>query len=145
MNNHISCRGEVRVALPVEDAIELFTPEGERAWDPAWDPRYPDAQAGRRATGTVFLTHAGERTTTWVIVESSPNAMRYARVTPGVQAGTVSVRCRPEDGATVAEVGYDVTALSEAAAGELAAFAAAYADEMAEWERDIAAALAAHA
>ena len=80
-----------------------------------------------------------------MIVESSADVMRYARVVDGVQAGMVTVRCRDEDGATVATVGYDVTALSDAAGAELDAFAAAYADEMAEWERDIATALAAHA
>ena len=145
MNNHIICRGEVRVALPVEQAIELFTPEGERAWDSAWDPRYPAGGADGRAVGTVFLTHHGDRTSTWVIVDSGADAMRYARVTPGVQAGTISVRCRPDGDGTVATVTYESTALSAAADRELDAFAAGYADEMAEWERDIAAALAVHA
>ena len=141
----MSCQGEVRVPLPVEAAVELFTPEGERRWDPTWDPHYPAAPTDRRAAGTVFVTHAGERTTTWVIVESGTRAMRYARVVPGRQAGTVSVRLREDGDGTIAAVTYESTALDPAAEPELAAFAAGYADEMAAWERDIAAALAAHA
>ena len=39
--NKISCCGEVRVALPPDAAIELFTPEGERGWVPGWDPTLP--------------------------------------------------------------------------------------------------------
>ncbi len=141
--NNISCHGEVRVPLPVGAAIELFTPEGERGWGPTWDPQYPADPADRRAAGTVFVTHAGEQTTTWVIVESGADAMRYARVVPGRQAGTVAVRCREHGDGTIATVTYESTALDPAAEPKLAAFAAGYAGEMAAWERDIAAALAA--
>ena len=63
--------------------------------------------------------------------------VRYARVTPGVQAGTVSVRCEPDGAGTVATVGYELTALGPDA--DLAAFAAGYDDFLAGWEREIAA------
>jgi hypothetical protein len=125
--NKISCRGAVRVALPPDEAIELFTPEGERTWVAGWDPTYPGGDDG------VFVTDA----TTWVTVERSERVRRYARVTPGVQAGTVSVRCEPDGAGTVATVGYELTALGPDA--DLAAFAAGYADFMAGWERQIAA------
>ena len=125
--NKISCCGEVRVALPPDAAIELFTPEGERTWVAGWDPTYPGGDDG------VFVTGA----TTWVTVERSERVRRYARVTPGVQAGTVSVRCEPDGAGTVATVGYELTALGPGA--DLAAFADRYADLMAEWEREIAA------
>ena len=122
--NKISCCGEVRVALPPDAAIELFTPEGERRWVAGWDPRYPGAD------DTVFLTSG----TTWVTVERGARTRRYARVTPGVQAGTVSVRCEPDGAGTV---GYELTALGPDA--DLAAFAAGYDDFLAGWEREIAA------
>ena len=125
--NNISCEGTVRVALPPDEAIELFTPEGERRWVDGWDPSYPGGDE------SVFLT--GE--TAWVTVERGDRVRRYARVTPGVQAGTVSVRCDPDGDHTVATVAYELTALS-AAAG-LDAFAAGYDDFLAGWEREIAA------
>jgi hypothetical protein len=120
------CAGSLHVALPPEDAAALFTPEGERAWVPGWDPAYP-------AEGPVFTTHDGA--TVWI--ELGP--LRYARVTPGVQAGTVSVRLEPDGGGTRAEVTYDLTALSSAA--DLPAFAAQFDAMLATWERDIAGAL----
>ena len=125
--NRISCRGHVRVALSPDEAIELFTPEGERRWVEGWDPRYPGGDEG------VFLTGA----TTWVTVERGDRSRRYARVTPGVRAGTVSVRCDPDGAHTVATVGYELTALGPGA--DLEAFAAGYDDFLALWEREIAA------
>jgi hypothetical protein len=125
--NNISCEGRVRVALPPDEAIELFTPEGERRWVDGWDPRYPGDDDG------VFVTGA----TTWVTVERGARSRRYARVTPGVQAGTVSVRCEPDGDDTVATVGYELTALGPEA--DLAAFDAEYEAFLAGWEREIAA------
>ena len=125
--NNISCEGHLRVALPPDEAIELFTPEGERRWVDGWEPRYPGGDDG------VFVTGP----TTWVTVERGERSRRYARVTPGVQAGTVYVRCEPDGAGTVATVGYELTALGPDA--DLAAFAAGYADFLAGWEREIAA------
>jgi hypothetical protein len=61
--------------------------------------------------------------------------MRYARVTPGVHAGTVEVRCHPDGDETRADVTYDLTALSPDA---LEPFAAGFDAMLAEWERMIA-------
>ena len=61
--------------------------------------------------------------------------MRYARVTPGVLAGTVDVRCHPDDGDTRAEVTYDLAPLTPDA---LDRFAAGFDGMLAEWERLIA-------
>jgi hypothetical protein len=129
MSVHVVCRGTVFVGLPPQEAIELFTAEGERRWVDGWDPAYP---AGPQ--GPVFLTHG----TVWVVVDAGPLHRRYARVTPGDRAGTVEVRCRAAQAGTEAEVVYDVTALS----GDLAEFERAYPDMLAEWERLIAGALA---
>ena len=56
-------RGTVRVALPPDEALALFTAEGERSWVPGWDPTYP-AGGDDREVGTVFVT--GE--TTWIVI-----------------------------------------------------------------------------
>jgi hypothetical protein len=133
--NRCVLHGTVDVPLPSQQALALFTPAGEREWVPGWDPRFP---AGEDAT--VFLTH--ERTI-WVIADRTPSSMRYARVTPGVHAGTVEVRCEPAGPGTRAHVTYDLTALGDPAA--LDRFAAGYDAMPAEWERLIHDALEARA
>jgi hypothetical protein len=137
VSRRVVCTGEVRVALAPEEAIELFTAEGERGWaGPEWDPAYPAED-----DDTVFVTEAHGHETVWITAERSPLTRRYARVALGVDAGTVTVRCRPEGDATIAEVTYDLTALTPDGDTRLRHFAADYAAFLAEWERAIAAAL----
>jgi hypothetical protein len=115
--------GTITVPLPPEQAITLFTPEGERAWAPGWNPQ-PHSD-------TVFTTdHA-----TWIVLGGPPCTVRYARVAAGHHAGTVEVRCRPAGDATQATVTYDLTPL---APGALDHFAAGYEAMLADWERRIA-------
>ena len=120
----------LRVPLPPERALHLFTPVGERAWAPGWDPVFPAGEAGDGgAPGTVFLTGGS----TWVVVDREPDRVRYARVLPGVRAGTVEVRLRPDGPDTLADVTYETTALSDAP----------FDPELAHWEQEIRAALGA--
>jgi hypothetical protein len=94
--------------LPPERALHLFTPVGERAWAGHWDPRFPAGEHGDGgAPGTVFLT--GD--THWVVADRRDDSVRYARVTPGVRAGTVEVRVTAESDGTRVDVRYDITAL----------------------------------
>jgi hypothetical protein len=44
----ITSTDTVDVARTVDDALALFTPEGERLWIEGWVPRYP-AEIGARA------------------------------------------------------------------------------------------------
>jgi hypothetical protein len=127
---HVRRTGEVRVALPPDQAILKFTAEGEREWAPGWAPEYPAGDAD--APGTVFTTHGGS--TIWVILERTPLTAAYARVTPGASAGTVSVALRPDGEDTIAEVTYDLTALDDADE-QLEHFAAGFDEMMEEWER----------
>jgi hypothetical protein len=125
--DRVVCDGSIHVPLAPAATRELFTPEGERRWAPGWDPAYPGGHRG------VFVTHGSA--TVWMDL----GGLRYARVTPGVHAGTVAVRCEPEGGGTRARVSYDLTALGPHA--DLARFAGGFTDLMAAWQRQIAAAL----
>ncbi len=108
----------------------LFTPVGERLWAHHWEPRFPAGEHGDgSAPGTVFLT--GD--THWVVVDRTPDRVRYARVTPGVRAGTVEVRVRPDGDGAVADVTYEMTPL---AAGD------DFQPAIHEWEPAIAEAIA---
>jgi hypothetical protein len=70
------------VALPPEQAIELFTPEGERKWSEGWNPVYPRPERPE-GPGAVFVTGHDGHTTTWTMVDHTARCVRYARVTPG--------------------------------------------------------------
>jgi hypothetical protein len=120
----------ISVALPPERTMHLFTPVGERRWAPHWDPRFPAGEQGDGSEpGTVFLT--GD--THWVVVDHTPDRVRYARFTPGVRAGTVEVVVRADGEGTIADVTYDITPLAE---GD------DYDPAIHEWEQAIAAAIA---
>lgn len=119
----------LRVPLPVAEALHLFTPVGERAWAPGWDPVFPAGEAGDGAApGTVFLTGAS----TWIVVDRASDRVRYARVTPNVRAGTVEVRLRADGDETLADVTYLTTALD----------GAPFDPDIGHWEHAIRAALA---
>jgi hypothetical protein len=119
----------LRVPLPAGEALHLFTPVGERAWAPGWDPVFPAGEDGDGAApGTVFLTGAS----TWVVVDRAADRVRYARVTPGVRAGTIEVQLRPDGDETLADVTYVTTALNDEP----------FDPDIAHWEHAIRAALA---
>jgi len=86
----------------------------------------------------VFVTtHAEE--TIWVMVEVGERRIRYARVTPGDTAGTVTVTV--VDAAptrTRLRVEYDLTALGPRGAESLATFRENFANYIGDWEAAIA-------
>ncbi|MBV8734269.1 MAG: hypothetical protein JO342_10785 [Solirubrobacterales bacterium] len=132
---------EITVELPPEQAMELFTPEGERRWADGWDPQYPQADR-REGRGVVFTTDHGGHQTTWVMVDHGPESVRYARVTPGMTAGTVAVDLVGSGGHSArVRVTYDLTALSSAGESWLDAFDADYDTAIGDWCTEIAAAL----
>lgn len=138
----ITCVSSFEIGLAPADAMELFTPEGERVWaGEHWDPRYPaalvhGATGGER--GTVFVTaHDGEATI-WVAMGRDADSVTYARVPPRRLAGIVSVRCTPaRDEATNVEVTYDTSSLSDAADAELDRFAGGYDAFVASWQHEL--------
>ena len=136
------CTGEVRVTVAVGEALRLFTPRGEREWAHGWAPSFPGADADDGAPGTVFTTGAdGGGQAIWIVAHRTERSIRYARAIPGRWAGTVEVRCEPAGTGTLAHVTYDLTVLDDAERPRLRDFAAGYAGHMAEWERELAAAL----
>jgi hypothetical protein len=144
VTTHFTGSSDITVALPPPDAMTLFTPEGERSWagKDGWNPRYP-VPSRTVGAGAVFTTQHQGRLTIWVIVDQQPDRIRYARVTPHGLAGTVEVRALSGSrAATTVHVTYDLTALTDAAADELAGFAAGYHAEIDTWASDIAESLA---
>lgn len=137
-------QGWFSVPFPPHLVLPLLTAVGETRWVDGWEPVFPEP--ARHDVGEVWLTAAHGVTTTWVTVERTAEQVRYARVTPGVSAGTVTVRCRPAlDGATDVDVAYDLTALGTDGQVALTALRAGFADMLEEWRRGLTAALSAPA
>ncbi len=141
--NHrrIRLHGTVAVSVPPAEAIELFTPSGERRWAHDWDPSFPASAADETEPGTVFETR-GHGPLTWVVIgRESGHSLKYAVVAPGIRAGTVEVACADdESGTTIATVTYDMTALSADGERWLAEFAAGYDRYLDHWSHAITAA-----
>src|SRR5438270_7773224 len=62
---------DITVGLPREQALALFTPEGERRWAEGWDPQYPEP-GRRKGPGAVFTTRHGGHETTWITIDQRP-------------------------------------------------------------------------
>jgi hypothetical protein len=132
---------EVTVGLPHEQAMALFTPEGERRWTEGWDPQYPEPDR-REGPGAVFTTGHGGHQTTWIMVDHRPQSVRYARVTEGMTAGIVAVDVvASREDSTQVHVTYDLTALTPAGESWLEALDADYETVIAGWSTEIADAL----
>lgn len=132
---------EISVALPPDQAMNLFTAEGERRWAEGWNPHYPVPDR-RDGSGAVFTTGHGGHQTTWIMVDHRPEIVRYARVTEGLTAGTVAVEVvQADEHSTRMRVTYDLTALSDAGQSWLEAFEADYDAAIGGWAGEIAAVL----
>ena len=114
---------EFHLDLAAEQAILLFTAEGERRWAAGWDPAI---LSGLDERGSVFVTHAGtDRATHWIVTAFDPAAGRiaYARLVDGSNFGLVEVRCCPApQGGTSVSVRYTLTPLGDEGARFVARF-----------------------
>jgi len=136
--------GRLTVALPPDRAFRLFTPRGEQDWVHHWKPHFPASAVDDSAPGTVFETRAHNRTTTWVVVDRTwGRHIRYARVIPHANAGTVTVSLDETGGHSEVTVTYELTALTDAANHHLHEFAERYPAFLQSWQDAITASLAA--
>lgn len=130
----------ISLPLPASEAIELFTPEGERLWIAEWNPRYFYPANGETLEGMVFTTGAGEELTYWTVVDCDLPGLRarYARVTPGSRSTMIDVRCHQAgEGQCEVEVTYTLTGLSEAGNAVIDSFVAEYRAMIDGWREKI--------
>lgn len=131
------------ISLPIsaDEAIEFFTPEGERTWVDGWAPRYFYPANGETIEGMVFETGEGDELTYWTVVDLDLAAcrVRYSRVTPGSRSTIVEVACQADGENTCqVDVGYTLTGLSEAGNAAIDAFIGdAYIRMIEEWRTKI--------
>ena len=136
--------GIVRVLATPEHALPLFTPLGEKAWSPEWDPQmvYPGGGAGpeRDQVFTISHPHGGEAV--WIVdaFDRDTHRIEYLYVLPQHVACRIAVQCDPDGpGATRARITYTMTGLSDAGNGIVEELTEeAFAKRMAHWEKLIA-------
>jgi hypothetical protein len=134
--------GRIHVDLPPGEAFRLFTPRGEQDWAHGWRPHFPVPTTDDTEPGTVFETTAHGHHTIWLVTGREPGRrISYARVTPGYQAGTVTVTIEAAGRQSEVEVSYRLTVLNEAAGHLLREFTDGYPAYLQSWEDAIAALL----
>ena len=132
--------GRIRVALPPAAAFRLFTPRGEQDWAHGWHPHFPAPAPDDTEPGTIFETSAHGQHTVWLVTDRQPGQrISYARVTPGDQAGTVTVTISAVGRHSEAEVTYQLTALTGSATRKLREFADGYPAYLQSWQDAITA------
>jgi hypothetical protein len=140
MTHHVRSEHGFTLPLPAEQALALFTPIGETWWVDGWAPRFHHPVDGHTCEGMVFSTGENAEQTVWVMTRYAPaeGHCRYARTTPASRAGSVDVRVRPgaQAGSCEVRVGYDMTALSDAAAETLQPYSGEAFVEMIEGWRE---------
>jgi hypothetical protein len=132
--------GRIHVALPPAEAFRLFTPRGEQDWAHGWQPQFPAPARDDTEPGTVCETSAHGQQTVWLVTHCQPGQrISYARVTPGDQAGTVTVTISAAGQHSDVEVTYRLTALAGAADRKLREFADGYPAYLRSWQDAITA------
>jgi hypothetical protein len=108
--------GAFELPCAAADALDFFTPEGERDWVPGWNPQpiYPGRIVLER--DTVFRTDDEDGPVVWTIldVDREHGQVEYAYVAADVRAARVHVAVSPvEPGRSRVHVTYVVTTLGE--------------------------------
>jgi len=96
---------------PCVRAFPMFTPLGERAWAPGWEP---ELLSGREERGSVFRTRAHDAETLWIVTDYRPDEGRvsYARLKQGSNFGIVDVECRDAGAGSEITVRYTLTGVT---------------------------------
>lgn len=140
---HVRRSGVIALDAPPEAAFPLFGPVREAEWADGWAITVLHAESPLlEEEGAVFSTHLhDDQPTVWLVTryERAAHRIEYARLTPGVRATRVLIRCEAApEGRTLAHVTYEITALSESGKQVVEGFTAEhYQHMMADWQQAI--------
>ena len=120
----------------------LFSPLGEKHWEPDWNPQMLYPASGAAQVGAVFTTqHADEPAKIWTIIgyDRAQTTISYLNVAPMSHLTRIDIACAPAaPQATSASVTYTLTALTPHGSAYLDRFTEAhYQAYIASWERAI--------
>jgi hypothetical protein len=112
---HVSNTFTFNVSAPLERAVRLFGPEGERAWaGDKWNPEFLFPLPASDVEGAVFTVRHGAHTSVWVntAFDAAAGHVQYAYFLDDLLVTTIDLRLHAVDGAhTRVEVTYARTAL----------------------------------
>lgn len=141
----ISRSGEFNLPCSTEEAFPMFSPEGERAWVPGWNPQAVFPGTIDFTRDTVFRQGDGDEEAIWTIVDVDAESQRaeYVRVAPASHAAHIIVKVQPLDSQNCrVNVTYTFTVFRKEGISLLEAFSeSAYAEKMRNWKRQITACL----
>ncbi len=139
--------GKIVLPADVERVFPLFSPLGEKAWVPGWDPRLLHPPGSEWEEGMIFLTREEEGDAVWIVtrLDRPSHEVVYHRVEAGRYVARIKVRCRDLGGRkTEATVVYAYVGLSEDGNRDLMAMTSKeYGAKMGRWRKWIQSALAA--
>jgi hypothetical protein len=134
--------GGLTVEGPLHQVFPLFSPEGERAWVPGWDPELLHPRDTPWAEGQIFRTREERGEAIWIVtrLQRSDYRVEYHRVEPGRYVARVRVACADAGaGVTVVLTSYAFLGLSEAGNQDIASMTEEdYAQKMRRWKGWIA-------
>jgi hypothetical protein len=134
----IELQGGFTLPAPPEATFELFSPLGEKAWVPGWDPEIVHPPGASWERGLIFRTREERGDAIWIVtaLDRERHEVEYFRVEAGRYVARVHVRCSTHiGGGTGVRVTYTFVGLSEAGNEEIAAMSAqAYEEKLRRWQ-----------
>jgi len=141
----IGFTGRIVLGAGADRIFPFFSPLGEKAWVPGWNPRILHPEGAEWEEGMIFLTQDERGGAIWFVtrLDRASREVVYHRVQPGRCEARIDVRCRDlGDGSAEAAVAYSFVGLSEAGNREISAMTQdAYDAKMDRWRVWIGSAL----
>jgi hypothetical protein len=131
--------GTVHLNGLIERVFPFFTPLGERAWAPGWNPQPIYPADGITREGMVFRTQ-DQQAMLWVVSHYDPakHEISYVTVTHEILVRQIVISCHEENGATLANVTYTMTGLSPEGNHMIEEYAGkGHADRLKHWDEAI--------
>lgn len=124
------------------DVFPLFTPLGEKHWEPDWNPEMLYPASGAARVGTVFTTqHGNDPAKIWTIIgfDREQSQISYLNVAPTSHVTRIDIGCEAAGArATSATITYTLTGLTPQGDAYLDGFTAEhYQAYITSWESAI--------
>lgn len=135
--------GRFTLAGEIDRLFELFSPLGERAWVPGWDPQLLHPPGAAWEPGLIFRTPEETGDAVWIVTQLDRRAheVEYHRMEPRRYVARVSVACATlAGGGTEVRVRYAFVGLTAEGNAEVERMTAdAYREKLERWQRWITA------